>query len=130
MKKVFSYVCIMALALVAFSCTSMLPVRFEKFVDRVESKYSSFNDEDWQKASSQFEKLMEEYENSYDKFSPEERERIDKAIGRYHAIVVKSGINSVIQSFDELVSGVTSKIKGLLDGVGSFLDELGLGNVE
>lgn len=118
MKKFFLFLAFAALALAAISCTAMLPARFERFVDRVEKNAPSFTKEDWDKTSQTFEKLMNAYEKSYDKLSKEDRSRIDKAIGRYHAIAVKSGLNNIIKSFDRAA-------KGVVDGVKSFLDELG-----
>lgn len=118
MKKFFLFMAFAALALAAISCTAMLPTRFERFVDRVEKNASSFTKEDWDKTSQSFEKLMNAYEKSYDKLSKEDRSRIDKAVGRYHAIVLKSGVKNVIKSFDRAA-------KGVVDGVKSFLDELG-----
>ncbi len=118
MKKFFLFLAFAALALAAISCTAMLPARFERFVDRVEKNAPSFTKEDWDKTSQTFEKLMNAYEKSYDKLSKEDRSRIDKAIGRYHAIAINSGLNSIIKSFDRAA-------KGVVDGVKSFLDELG-----
>lgn len=118
MKKFFLFMAFAALALAAISCTAMLPTRFERFVGRVEKNASSFTKEDWDKTSQSFEKLMNAYEKSYDKLSKEDRSRIDKAIGRYHAIVVKSGLNNIIKSFDRTV-------KGALGGIGGFFEGLG-----
>ena len=107
---------------------TLLPLRFERFVDKVEKNADSFTKEEWQSASDQFDKLMADYEKSYDKLSDQDKERIDKAIGRYHALVVKSGINSVIESFNEAVSDLSSTIKGIVKGIGSFFEELGKGD--
>lgn len=126
MKRLFCFLSITLIALIAVSCTSMLPVRFEQFVDKVEKNGSSYSEKEWQETSAKFEKLMNEYNQAYDKLSTDDQERINKAIGRYHAVVIKSGVNSVISSFDKIVSSVSSKVKGFLDGVGSFLNELGL----
>ena len=120
----------MLIALIAASCTSKLPARFEQFVDKVEKNGPSFSEKEWQETSVKFEKLMNEYNQSYDKLSDNDQERINKAIGRYHAVVIKSGVNSVINSFDKIVSGVSSKVKGFLEGVGSFFNELGFSTPE
>lgn len=126
MKKISLLMAVIALALVAVSCTSMLPARFERFVNKVEKNASSYTKEDWNSVTDQFTKLVEEYQKSYDKLSKEDRQRIDKAIGRFSAIAIKSGVGSVIQTVNETVSGLSSTLQNVIEGVGSFLKELGI----
>ena len=130
MKKIVFVLTFAVVALLVSSCASVLPARFESFVDKVEKNASSYSEDDWQAVSDQFEKLVQQYDKSYDKLKPSERERIDKAIGRYRAILVKSGINNLLDSFDDVVSGLSSKVRGFIDGIGSFLEELGIGGSE
>lgn len=117
---------LLACLMLAFvvSCRSTLPARFEQFVNRVEKNASSYSQEEWQKASTHFSKLMEQYEKAHDKLSQEERSRIEKAIGRYRAIAVKSGIKDVIRSLDNAISEFSSRFNDYLDGAESFLKEL------
>ena len=118
MKKLFLFMALAAAALVALSCTSMLPARIEKFVDKVEKNAPSYSEADWDKVSDQFTKLMDQYDKAYDKLPKEDRERIDKAVGRYHAIVLKSGVNNIINSFDKAVNGVLKGVGGFFEGLG------------
>ena len=67
MKKFYLSLTLIALALIALSCTQMLPDRVERFVDRVEKNASTYTEEDWERASEQFTKLADEYKESYDK---------------------------------------------------------------
>lgn len=126
MKKISLLMAVIALALVAVSCTSMLPARFERFVNKVEKNASSYTKEDWNSVTDQFTKLVEEYQKSYDKLSKEDRQRIDKAIGRFSAIAIKSGMSSAVQTINEAVSGLSSTLQNVVEGVGSFLKELGI----
>lgn len=126
MKKISLLMAVIALALVAVSCTSMLPARFERFVNKVEKNASSYTKEDWNSVTDQFTKLVEEYQKSYDKLSKEDRQRIDKAIGRFSAIAIKSGVSSAVQTINEAVSGLSSTLQNVVEGVGSFLKELGI----
>ena len=126
MKKYFLLIALVALTLAAVSCKSMLPGRFERFVNKVEKNASSYTKEDWNSVTDKFTKLVDEYKNSYDKLSKEDRQRIDKAIGRFGAIAIKSGIGSVIQTVNETMSGLSSTLKSVIEGVGSFLKELGI----
>ncbi len=118
MKQFFMFMALAVGALVFISCTSLLPARIEKFVDKVEKNAPSYSEADWDKVSDQFTKLMDQYEKSYDKLTKEDRARIDKAVGRYRAIVLKSGVKNIINSFDKAV-------KGVLGGVGGFFEGLG-----
>ena len=127
MKKLFLFMALAAAALVALSCTSLLPTRIEKFVDKVEKNASSYTEADWEKVSDQFSNLMEQYEKTQDKLSQEDRSRIDKAIGRYHAIVLKSGINNVINDFSNAVKGALKGVGGFFEGLGGKSKEPGSG---
>lgn len=104
MKRLAFVLTIIFIAVNSISCTTSLPSRIEKFVDRVEKDCSSYSKEDWQNASEQFTKLMDQYDMSYDQLSKEDRAIINRSIGRFHATAVKAGINSIIDSFDDLFS--------------------------
>jgi len=110
------------------SCSSTtLPFRFDHFVDRVEANAPSYTDKDWEDIADQFNVLMEDYKKVYDKLDNDQRNQIDKAIGRYHALVLKSNVNGIINSFDKALEGLTNKAKDVLNGIGSFFEELGVG---
>ena len=119
---------ILAIALIATSCsfTASLPDRFEKFVDKVDAGASSYTEQDWNRVSQQFDKLMNQYEDSYDKLSKEDRKRINASIGRYRAIILKSGFGSVIDNLDDTLQNLSSFINELSFSVGSFLENLGV----
>lgn len=110
--------------IVLCSFGTSLPTQFERFADKVARNYADYTEEDWNKASEQFGKLMDKYEESYNSFSEEDKVRIDKAIGRYRAIVFRSGMNKAMESFNEYVKDLEPKIKSLTRRLESFLDEL------
>lgn len=117
MKKIILFLVAAAFALSLVSCKTMLPVTFEKFVDYVEKNADSFSEEDWQKADKTFHELMDEYKAHSADLSKEDRERIDKAIGKYYAVALKSNIGGIIESAKEVVDGIRNS-------VGSWLEEL------
>lgn len=124
MKKI-----VLVLAFVAFlagltSCKSMLPARFEHFVDKVEKEAPNYTEKDWDKASKKFESLVAQYEKAYENLSKEDRKRINKAIGQYQALVIKYGFSNALDSFTSVMKDLQSKIGELIKGAGSFLDEL------
>ena len=127
MKKLFFLLLLTAVAFSLVSCKSMIPSRFEKFVDKIEKNGSTFTEEQWKETSAKFEKLMDEYAEAYDKLSEEERDRVDRAIGRYRAVVLKSKVNSVVEDFQKTVSDISDRIAGIGKRFASFIKSLGLG---
>lgn len=114
MKKLIVLCLALVAGLVVFSsCKETLPKRFELFVDQVEKRYTNFSEDDWNKASQHFDKLLQEYKDNRSSFNADEKKRINDAIGRYTAIVAKSGFNSVINALDDLVDGIGGFLKGL-----------------
>ena len=124
MRRISLFFALFAAAIIAISCTSTLPTRFERFVDRVEKNAASYDEDDWQKVSDQFTKLTYQYEKVQDRLSKEDCKRINKAIGRYRVLVIKSGVKNAINSFKKAMEELPSTLQGIIDGVGSFLDEM------
>lgn len=122
MKKYLFIAALAALVLVLGSWTTLLVKRFEHFVDKVEKNYTTYTEEDWDKANETFSDLMKEYDEEYDKCTEEQHDRIDKAIGRYHALVFKSGADDAMEAFKTTMSKVGVKVKSILTGIGSFFE--------
>ena len=93
-------------------------------MDKVEKNAATYTEEDWEKANESFSDLMKEYDEDYDKCSEEQHDRIDKCIGRYHALVVKSGADDTLKELNEVLSKVSVKVRSILMGLGSFLQNL------
>lgn len=125
MKKYLLLVILAIAATIIFTSFGFsLPSQFERFVDKVESDSPEYTEEDWDKASEHFKKLMDKYKESYDSISDEDKGRIDKAIGKYRAIVFKSGVNRAIDSFNEYMKTAGPKLQSLKRRLGSFFEEL------
>lgn len=122
MKKYFLFV-ILALAatIILTSFGFSLPSQFEHFVDKVEKNAPEYTQEDWNKASEQFKKLMDKYKESFDSIADEDKERIDKSIGKYRAIVFKYGVS---KSFDEYMKTLGPRLESLGRRIESFFEEL------
>ena len=122
MKK-FLITIVLAIAGVIILCSFgfSLPSQFERFVDKVEKNAPEYTQEDWKKASEQFKQLMDKYKEAFDNTSEEDKERIDKSIGKYRAIVFKYGVS---KSFDESMKTLGPKLESLGRRLESFFDEL------
>ena len=124
MKRLSYIIALAALTLILCSWTTLLVKRFEHFVDKVEKNAATYTEEDWEKANESFSDLMKEYDEDYDKCSEEQHDRIDKCIGRYHALVVKSGADDTLKELNEVLSKVSVKVRSILMGLGYFLQNL------
>ena len=122
MKKYLLFVVLtLAATIILTSFGFSLPAQFEHFVDKVAKNAPEYTQEDWSKASEQFKKLMDKYKESFDSVSDEDKERIDKSIGKYRAIVFKYGVS---KSFDEYMKTLGPRLESLGRRIESFFEEL------
>lgn len=127
MKRLFTLMLMAAVAvLVISSCKETLPARFDKFVSYVEKRCDKFSEDDWTKANKQFEKLVNEYTQNRSSYNTDEQKQIRSAIGKYVGLAAKSGIKTAVDT----VNGLIDQIPSLLEGIGNFLKDLGLGSDE
>ncbi|MBR6346699.1 MAG: hypothetical protein IKR69_04850 [Bacteroidales bacterium] len=125
MKKIVLFL-LAAVALVTLlSSDGTLVQQFEEFVNKVDKESASYTEEDWDKVSDQFDALMEVYKNEYENISRDDRELISKSIGRYRAMVVKTGASKLSEQFNKSISEMSVKFQELVGGLSSFFEEIG-----
>ena len=125
MKKIVLFL-LAAVALVTLlSSDGTLVQQFEEFVNKVDKESASYTEEDWDKVSDQFDALMEVYKNEYENISRDDRELISKSIGRYRAMVVKTGASKLSEQFNKSISEMSVKLQELVGGLSSFFEEIG-----
>lgn len=140
------------------SCASQsAPQKLDNFVDKTELNASSYSQSDWEKSAIEYQKLVDDYMYSGKEYTDVEKEMAARAMGRYHALLVKNGIEkgaSFLKEFgkmlpeyleglasglDENADGIESAIENLfdeekmeksLDSLGSALEKLFGGDVE
>lgn len=108
------------------SCTAGLPGKITKLADKVEAKGDSFSEAQWERANETFEKLVDEYVDNFRSFKSSERKEINKAIAKYSAAAVKSGVKNVSSEINDILDELPDSVDGLLDGAMGFLEGLGL----
>lgn len=113
-------------ALALTSCKETLPARFDRFVNGVEKRCANFSEDDWKKANEHFGKLVDEYTQNRSSYTVDEQKQIRSAIGKYVGLAAKSGVKTAIDT----VNGLIDQIPSLLEGIGNFLKDLGLGTEE
>ena len=105
--------------------SSNIPQKLDSFVDNAELKSNDYDAEDWQKSMLQYEELVEELSNSGKEYSNAEKEMAARAMGRYHSLLIKNGIEQSAAYLKELESILPSYLEGLIDGLGENSEEFG-----
>lgn len=114
-----------ALVLLATCSSSNIPQKLDSFVDNAELKSNDYDAEDWQNSMLQYEELVEEFSNSEKEYSNAEKQMAARAMGRYHSLLIKNGIEQSAAYLKELESILPSYLEGLVDGLGENSEEFG-----
>lgn len=114
-----------ALVLLATCSSSNMPQKLDSFVDNAELKSNDYDAEDWQNSMLQYEELVEELSNSGKEYSNAEKQMAARAMGRYHSLLIKNGIEQSAAYLKELESILPSYLEGLIDGLGENSEEFG-----
>lgn len=118
MKKILS--AIITIGLLA-SCASMnLPEQLDSFVDKAEINSEKQDDYNWEQSIEDFQALVDAYNTSDKKYTEEEKQIAARAIGRYHALLIKEGIGKST----DLIKNIGKIIPEYIDGLAT---ELGKG---
>lgn len=97
----------------------------DSFVDNAELKSNDYDAEDWQNSMLQYEELVEEFSNSGKEYSNVDKQMAARAMGRYHSLLIKNGIEQSAAYLKELESILPSYLEGLIDGLGENSEEFG-----
>ena len=73
----------------------------------------------------QYERLVEEYSNSGKEYTDAEKQMTARAMGRYHSLLIKNGVEQSAAYLKELEAILPSYLEGLVDGLGENSEELG-----
>lgn len=119
-----------AVAIASCANTSAI-VKLDHFVDEAELKSSEYSEKDWELSKAEYEKLVAEMLSDDSEYSDQEREMAARAMGRYHALLIKNGLEqstSLIKQFGkmlpEYIEGFASSLEESGQNVQSFLQDL------
>lgn len=101
------------------ACSRPLEDRVEIFVSKTEARYENYTEEDWQKSMQEYQALAQEYKDNYQSYSKEERDRINKAFGKYTGILLKQGLSTAGNALQQAIDGASSFMKGVFDSMES-----------
>ncbi len=125
MRFIRFIIIVLILASIAACSSSNVPQKLDSFVDKAELESSDYDAEDWQKSMSRYEILVEEYSYSGKEYSDAEKQMAARAMGRYHSLIIKNGIEQSAAYLKELESILPSYLEGLVDGLGENSEDLG-----
>lgn len=98
------------------SCRS-LAERVDAFVSDVEANYSTYEEVDWLEKDQKMAEFKLEYAQKAPKLTEEEKDNINKAFGRYDAVVAKSKVDNVVNGVKEFFQDAGRYIEGLVEGM-------------
>ena len=115
-----------AASLFMISCdNASAPEKLDRFVDKAELNSENYDENDWIKSQEQYNRLVEEYVNSGKEYTEAEKQMAARAMGRYHSLHLKNGIEQSAEYLKELGSILPSYLDGLMEGLGENSEELG-----
>lgn len=109
----------LAAVLVCSCSTGNLPQKMDAFVDNAELKGESYSDTDWQKSAEDFQILMDQFNTGDHQYTEAERQMAARAIGRYHALLIKNGI----KKSGELLQGIGKILPEYLEGLATEFEQ-------
>lgn len=102
------------ITLMLTACTSSLSSRIDKAVADVEANCETWTEEEWDLAIDDYSKLLEEYEMNYNSYSAEEKAEINRALGRYSALMVKQGFREAGDALEDFTESLPSLVEGFM----------------
>ena len=116
---------IAAVPVLAISCmVTSVPQRLDRFVDNAELKSSSYSSADWEKSVSEYDKLAEKFASTEQDYSQEEQQMAARAMGRYHSLLLKNGIQQSEDYLEKLKDELPAYIDGLAEGLGKRAEDI------
>lgn len=119
MKRVYGIIAITCIiALVGCKTTRMsASQQLYDFVNETELKCETYAQEDWAKSKSEFKQLIDCYSKSLNQHTDAEREVAAEAIGRYHALLIKYGIQQSVEYIENIAKLFPAYINGFSSGL-------------
>ena len=118
MKSIKLLLCAMAAGTMLASCAvQTVPQKLDEFVDDAESNAGEYSAEDWAQSNETYGLLLDEYLNSGEEYTEEEKQLAAEAMGRYHALIIRNGVNLAGEYLQRLGDILPSYLDGLASGI-------------
>lgn len=115
---------VLATTLMAACSSPNISQKLDSFVDNAELKSSDYDADDWQKSILEYDKLVKQYTTSGKGHTDAEKQMVARAMGRYHSLLIKNGVEQSAAYLKELESILPSYMEGLVDGFDKNSEEL------
>ena len=90
MRKVLVIVTVVLMGMAAAGCS--VPARLNSFVNRTERRAYRYTLRDWHRSLDRYENLVSQYVHNYTSYTTSQKRMAMRAIGRYHALLVRAGV--------------------------------------
>lgn len=125
MRKLLSFVVMIAFVITLGSCANRsIPEKLDSFVSQAEQNYENYSKDDWEKSRQEYQQLLDSYQHSDRQYTDEEKQMAARAIGRYHALLVKNGFNQAGSLLKQLTGLIPSYMEGFAEGLDENVDSL------
>jgi len=95
------------------SASSQNVKKLENIVEKVDKNYKKYTDKDWEQTDAKIEQISNDIEQHPEDYSPETMEKINNMIGKYQALKLKKGLNSIqdaLKNFGQQMEGAIKEI--------------------
>ena len=114
-----------AVSALAISCmVTSIPQKLDRFVDKAELKSASYTSADWERSVAEYDKLADKYTSSEQDYSQEEQQMAARAMGRYHSLLLKNGIQQSEDYLEKLKDELPAYLDGLAEGLGKRAEDI------
>jgi hypothetical protein len=95
------------------SASSRNVKKLENIVEKVDKNYKKYTDKDWEQTDAKIEQISNDIEQHPEDYSPETMEKMNNLIGKYQALKLKKGLNSIqdaLKNFGQQMEGAIKEI--------------------
>ena len=112
---------IVLLIILAVSCApKSAPQKLNDFVEEAELKSSSYSESEWVESAAVYQHLVDDYINSGKEYNEEEKQMAARAMGRYHALLIKNGIEKGASFLKIIGKILPDYLEGFSSGLGDM----------
>lgn len=106
-----------AILVIGCATTKSLPDRMDEFVEKTETEYKNYTEEDWAKSKAEYEALVNEWNENADSFTMSEKIRVMKAMGRYGTMVIEKEVSGASESLGGILESIPETINDIIDQI-------------
>ena len=110
-KSTFVKIIILLVLIVSCNNKETKIKSIETLVNETKEKYETYNQKDWDNADTLIVALEKDIEDNRSNYTPEQIEKANTLIGKYKALKMKNGLNSLKKSMED----VGQQIKGAME---------------